>query len=229
MRTRAIILDIEGTMSPISFVKDVLFPYARERLPETIRTRHAEPQVAAAIREVARLAEMRSVDLEAVIQVLLEWCDSDRKVLPLKVLQGLIWQRGYEEGALRAPVYPDVLPAIRSWSASGAALYIYSSGSIEAQQLLMRYSTAGDLSGYLSGYFDLTTGSKLESDSYRAIRAAIGHEAGELLFLSDSLAEVAAARDAGWQVRLVQRDAPPADCEFPIARNFADVLPDARA
>lgn len=184
----AILTDIEGTTSSISFVADTLFPYARARL-------------------AAHLAEHPDDAAGFDAATLAAWSDADRKHPVLKSVQGRIWRRGYETGELRGHVYPDAVDALRRWHAAGIPLYVYSSGSIEAQQLLFGHSEAGDLRPLFSGWFDLASGSKLESASYAGIAAAIGRDPADILFLSDSPAEIAAAHAAGMAVRLIDRAA----------------------
>jgi len=194
-KPKAILLDIEGTTSSISFVADELFPYARRHLAEFVAN-HLE--------ECAPiLAEVPGDD---PIATLLEWIDEDRKATPLKTLQGLIWAQGYANGELKGHVYPDTPEAMRRWSAAGVPVHIYSSGSIAAQKLIFGRSIAGDLTPLLSGYFDTTTGPKRERGSYARIAEAIGLAPGDILFVSDVQAEVDAARAAGLQALLIDRD-----------------------
>jgi enolase-phosphatase E1 len=195
MPLKAILLDIEGTTSSISFVADELFPYARRHLAAYVEN---HPEESAPI-----LAEVPGND---PIATLLEWIDEDRKATPLKTLQGLIWARGYADGELKGHVYPDTPEAMRRWKAAEVPIYIYSSGSIAAQKLIFGHSIAGDLTSLLSGYFDTTTGSKRERESYAKIASAIGVAPGDLLFVSDIRAEVDAARDAGLRALLIDRD-----------------------
>jgi enolase-phosphatase E1 len=220
---RAIILDIEGTTTPIAFVRDVLFPYARARLPAVLRDKHQDPDIAALIYEATQLAGGRPLGIEEVTLLFLTWCDADLKLPPLKALQGIVWRQGYLDGTLRSPVYPDVPQALRKWRARGIDHYVYSSGSVDAQRLLFRYSDQGDLTVYFRGYFDATIGPKTAADSYRAIQRAIGHHAADLLFLSDSSAEIAAARSAGWQALLVERDGPMPGREPPAIACFSEL------
>lgn len=188
----AVLLDIEGTTTPISFVQDVLFPYARAALPDFLAAHGADPEAAAAVSEVRRLAPGR-----AVLDTLLHWMDQDAKVTPLKTLQGLVWRSGYADGALRGTLYPDVAPCLRRWSTAGLRLAVFSSGSSEAQRLLFAHTPEGDLSGLFSGFFDTRVGSKREAESYDRLAIALGLPAAELLFLSDVEAELDAAATAG--------------------------------
>ena len=194
---RAVVTDIEGTTSSIAFVKDVLFPHARARLPGFVREHATRPDVAAMLDDARALAGDPSLDVDGVVARLVGWIDEDRKAPPLKALQGLIWQEGYAAGDYRGHVYVDVAPALRRWHAAGVRLYVYSSGSVAAQRLLFGHSTAGDLTPLLSGYFDTGVGAKTSPDSYRAITASIGLAAPAILFLSDVPAELDAARAAG--------------------------------
>jgi enolase-phosphatase E1 len=192
-------------------VRDVLFPYAQSHLAEFIGARRADPEVARLLRESALVAHEPDANEVRVIALLRGWIDEDRKITPLKTLQGRIWAEGYARGELRGHVYPDAAAGLRRWHAAGAALYVFSSGSIAAQKLLFGHSTAGNLTPLFRGYFDTTIGAKGEAQAYRRIAEAIGVSLPDVLFLSDREAELEAAADAGWQVACVARpdDAPP--------------------
>ena len=200
---RAILTDIEGTTSSISFVADVLFPYARERLGSYCA---AHPTVVAPI-----LAEVEAIEPGDPIATMTRWIDEDRKITPLKTLQGLIWDSGFREGAFRGHIYPDAVAGLRRWHAAGLKLYVFSSGSIAAQKLIFGFSEAGDLTPLFSGYFDTTTGPKREAVAYTRIAEAIGLTVGEILFLSDVAAETDAAKAAGMQALLIDRGGGAAD------------------
>ncbi|WP_369938870.1 acireductone synthase [Xanthomonas medicagonis] len=201
---QAILTDIEGTTSSISFVKDVLFPYARRALPDFVRAHGQEPQVRRWLDAVA--TECGGICSDAVIvETLQGWIDQDRKHTALKALQGMIWETGYREGAYRAHFYPEVADVLRGWHAAGLTLYVYSSGSVPAQKQFFGYSEAGDLIDLVSGWFDTEIGGKREVASYRAIVAALGVPAERIVFLSDVVEELDAARDAGLQTRLLDR------------------------
>lgn len=197
MPIKAILTDIEGTTSAVSFVFDVLFPYAREHLPQYVRSHADEPAVAAQIEAVRSESGEADADVERVIDILLDWIASDRKATSLKALQGMVWAEGYRAGQLKGHVYPDAAAALKRWKQLGFDLYVYSSGSIQAQKLIFGCSEAGDLTPLFSGYFDTTSGHKREADSYRRIAAAIGLPAEQVLFLSDVVEELDAARQAG--------------------------------
>ncbi len=203
MTIRAIVTDIEGTTTPIAFVHEVLFPYARSRLAEFCSSHQAEPEVAAALEAVR--VESDAQTLDEVVAVLLQWMDEDRKAGPLKALQGMIWQAGYEEGVLKGQVYDDAAALLMCWQSQGLKLYVYSSGSIAAQKLIFGFSDKGDLTPLFSGYFDTAVGAKVDAGSYAAIAATIGIAPAEILFLTDMPAEVLAARTAGMRVAQIDR------------------------
>ena len=199
----AIVTDIEGTTSSIAFVKDVLFPYAEARLKAFV-TAHAG-EVACILDEV-RGIEGKALSDDHAAEVLLAWSKADRKIGPLKALQGMIWAEGYASGEIKGHIYPDSPRALRAWHAARIPLYVYSSGSVEAQKLLFGHTGAGNLTLLFSGYFDTRIGGKLAADSYARIAAEIGAAPGRLLFLSDHPGEIAAAVAAGWQTQLVDRE-----------------------
>lgn len=206
MPIKAILTDIEGTTSAVSFVFDVLFPFAVKHLPDFVREHAGEPAVAAQLEAVRAESGEPEADVERVIAILLEWIAADRKATPLKALQGMVWEQGYRAGQLKGHVYPDAVEALRQWHAAGYVLYVYSSGSIQAQKLIFGCSEAGDLTPLFSGYFDTTSGGKRESESYARIAAAIGRPAGEILFLSDVVQELDAAREAGMATCCLARE-----------------------
>lgn len=200
----AILTDIEGTTSSISFVRDVLFPYARERLPAFVAAHGDDPQVRALLDQVA--IEHGSMCQDAmIVETLQGWIDEDRKHTALKALQGMIWNDGYTRGDFTAPLYPDVAPALRTWHAAGHSLAVYSSGSVPAQKLLFSHSDAGDLTPLFSHYFDTQVGHKRDADSYRRIVERLGRDPQDIVFLSDVVEELDAAREAGMRTVLLDR------------------------
>jgi len=203
---KAIVTDIEGTTSSISFVKDVLFPYAADKLPDYIRQNRNNPAVQEQLRATAIAARLDGNDTEGLVKQLLQWMREDKKITPLKSLQGLVWQYGYEHGAYKAHIYADAAAQLKRWHAQGLALFVYSSGSIHAQKLFFKYSEAGDLTPLFNDYFDTTAGPKQEAASYRKIASAIGLPANELLFLSDIEGELNAAKQAGFQTAWLVRE-----------------------
>lgn len=223
-----VLLDIEGTTTPLTFVHDVLFPYARVRVRAYLEDAASDPEIRQIVEDLRRglpgsgfapppehqplvdrtraaNGEPREADVVRYVHWLM---DRDRKSGSLKALQGRIWEQGYATGALRGEVYPDVPEAFARWTAGGVRIGIYSSGSVLAQKLLFANSTAGDLSRFLSGYFDTAVGAKRESVSYRRIVEALDRAASRVLFVSDVAAELDAAREAGLQTVLAVR--PPA-------------------
>jgi enolase-phosphatase E1 len=202
---KAILTDIEGTTSSISFVKDVLFPYARKRLPAFVETHADEPETQHWLHEAAKEAGLVSATREEIIDLLIGWIDADRKSTALKALQGMIWAAGYADGEYRAHVYPEVPARLRAWRDAGMRLYVYSSGSVAAQKLLFAHTDAGDLTPLFAGYFDTETGAKRDARSYQRIAEAAGVPASGILFLSDIVEELDAARTAGMQTTLLAR------------------------
>ena len=202
---KAIVTDIEGTTSSLSFVKDVLFPYARKHITTFVRQHADEVEVKAQLDEVKQLVG-KELDLEAVTQQLKQWIDEDQKITPLKTLQGMIWEAGYKAGDFTGHVYEDAVCKLRDWHAQGIKLYVFSSGSVKAQQLIFGYSDFGDLTALFTGYFDTRIGSKREAQAYDQIARSITVPADEILFLSDIEQELDAASEAGMQTFLLTRD-----------------------
>ncbi|MDH6109384.1 enolase-phosphatase E1 [Kitasatospora sp. MAP12-15] len=199
-----VVLDIEGTTSSLSHVRDVLFPYARRRLRDWLEL--PLPDVAAVVAEVRERTGRPAASLDEVHRVLLDWLDRDVKAPPLKTLQGLIWQQGYAAGELSSQVYEDVPPALRRWREQGAALHVYSSGSVLAQREWFRHTGAGDLREHFTQHFDTRSpGSKTEPGSYREIAARLAAAPDGILFCSDHQGELDAARAAGLRTLGVRR------------------------
>ena len=224
IKIKAVVADIEGTTSSISFVHEVLFPYAGRQLPEFVRRHVDDPEVASLLEDVKGEAGEPDAGLERLIEILLRWIAEDRKVTPLKTLQGQVWEHGYRRGDFTGHVYADTAPAMRRWSDRGARIFIYSSGSVKAQQLLFEHSDAGDLRPLIAGYFDTHVGSKRDPASYQAIVERIGLPAAEILFLSDVTEELDAAADAGMKTMLIARDEPARSGRHPVARDFDEVV-----
>ncbi|WP_247269674.1 MULTISPECIES: acireductone synthase [Pseudomonas] len=199
MSIKVILTDIEGTTSAVSFVFDVLFPYAAKHLPDFVRQNAERADVAEQLDAVRRDSNAPQADVERVVEILLSWIEEDRKATPLKALQGMVWAQGYHAGQLKGHVYPDAVEALKRWHQAGYQLFVYSSGSIQAQKLIFGCSEAGDLTPLFSGYFDTTSGPKREAQSYTNIQQAIGVEPQDILFLSDIVEELDAAQSAGLQ------------------------------
>jgi 2,3-diketo-5-methylthio-1-phosphopentane phosphatase/methylthioribulose-1-phosphate dehydratase len=206
---RAILTDIEGTTSALAMLKEVLAPYARAHLAAFLGARREHPEVQEALRATRALAQEPAADEARTLAILERWIDEDRKAPPLKTLQGLVWERGFRDGSLRAHLYPDVVPALRALKTAGLELYVYSSGSVHAQRLFFEHSIEGDVRSLFDGFFDTTSGAKLEPDSYRGIARTLGLDPAALLFLSDAQAELDAAEAAGLCVLGVAREGNP--------------------
>jgi enolase-phosphatase E1 len=216
-RIRGILLDIEGTTTPIAFVHDVLFSYARSESRTYLEEHFGSAEL---VEDIALLREEHSADLtlndqppplfegarDAQISSIVAYVgwliDRDRKSTGLKSLQGKIWEQGYLNGTLKAQVFPDVAPALERWHHDGLRVAIFSSGSALAQHLLFAHTEAGDLTRYINRYFDTTVGPKTEPGSYRQIAAELDLPAGEVLFISDVVNELDAANDAGMRTVL---------------------------
>ncbi len=218
---RAVLLDIEGTTTPLAFVRDVLFPYARAHMPEFITRHHEKPAMAEQLRCIYEIIGAR-LELKELGSLLQAWIDQDRKAPPLKSLQGMVWRAGYQSGEIKGQVYSDAVDAMREWQRAGLFLYIYSSGSVEAQKLLFRHSEHGDLSGLFSGYFDLAVGGKKDRESYAAIAHSIGLPPESILFISDVKEELDAAEGAGMQsVWVVRQGDLSTEVPYKLARDFS--------
>jgi enolase-phosphatase E1 len=202
---KAIVTDIEGTTSSLSFVKDVLFPYARQHVPDFIRLHKNDEQVAGLLADARREAGVELND-EQLIAQFIDWIDRDQKITPLKSLQGLIWQAGYLQGDFDGHIYEDAARRLQYFKEQGYALYVYSSGSVQAQKLLFGNTVYGDLTLLFSGYFDTHIGGKKSVESYQRIAEQINLPAAEILFLSDIKEELDAARLAGFETYWLVRE-----------------------
>ena len=205
---KAIVTDIEGTTSSLSFVKEILFPYARANLADYIRLHAEEPPIKLLLEATSKELGV-ALDTEQAITQLIQWLDEDKKATPLKCLQGLIWEAGYKKGDFKGHVYQDAVDNLKNWKAKGLDLYIYSSGSVYAQKLLFEHTEYGDLTPLFSGYFDTHIGGKKERDSYLTIANQVGISADQLLFLSDIKEELDAAKAAGFKTIGLTRDGLP--------------------
>lgn len=203
---KAIVTDIEGTTSSISFVKEVLFPYAAKAFPGFLDAHWQDKTVQALISAAAEESGQALETPEQASALFQQWIAEDRKATSLKALQGMIWKQGYQNGDYTAHLYSDTAKCLKQWKQQGLDLYVYSSGSIPAQKLFFGYSDEGDLTALFSGYFDTTSGHKQEVQSYRNIQADIGLPAEQLLFLSDVEAELDAAAEAGLRTIRLDRE-----------------------
>lgn len=241
-QTRAVLLDIEGTTTPVEFVYEILFPFARSHVREFVEQHFNSEAVRAdveALREEHRADALKgngppawgedsaSLLLASAVSYVHWLMDQDRKSRALKSLQGKIWEGGYRTGRLRGQVYADVPPAFERWKKQGRGIYIFSSGSVLAQKLIFAHTTEGNLTQYLNGYFDTTTGAKTSAASYQSIGKKIGAPAAEILFVSDVAAELDAARDAGMGTALCVRPGSrePEQSAHTVIHTFDEILP----
>ena len=224
MTIKAVVTDIEGTTSSISFVHDVLFPYASRKLSDFVHAHQDEVDVRQLLLETRTEAGEPDADIDRTVEILLQWIQQDRKATPLKALQGLIWEQGFNNGDFTGHVYEDAVRNLQAWHQSGIELYVYSSGSVHAQQLLFGHSDAGSLLHLFKGYFDTNIGHKREVTSYQAIAESISLPAEQILFLSDIVEELDAARDAGMQTIQLVRDDNVITGSHVIAHDFDQIV-----
>jgi enolase-phosphatase E1 len=225
---KAIVTDIEGTTSALSFVKETLFPFAYKNLPDYIYDN--ESDVAHVLEAVKAEEKNQDLSTEELIEVMLRYIEEDQKVTPLKELQGMIWEEGYNSGELVGHIYDDALEGLKRWKDQGIKLYVYSSGSVPAQKMLFGHTKAGDLNNLFSGYYDTNTGGKKDVRSYQAIAEDINLPPENILFLSDSTDEIAAASDAGMNVIILDREKSLFDTlGYTIVPTFDDILNEAVA
>lgn len=220
---RVILTDIEGTTSSISFVHDVLFPFAAKHLPGFVTAHRDERAVAAQLDAVAAKSGVDRQDVEGLVEVLQQWIREDRKETSLKALQGMVWEQGYQQGELKGHIYPDAADYLQRWHDRGLRLFVYSSGSVKAQKLIFGFTSEGDFTPFFSGYFDTRIGGKKEADSYRNILKELGVEPGTVLFLSDVEAELEAAEAAGMKTAWLVREGELPDTGRFVARDFSEV------
>ncbi|KAJ1661887.1 enolase-phosphatase E1 [Coemansia sp. RSA 1813] len=244
-----VLLDIEGTTTPISFVHDVLFPYVTNNAKEFLEQRWTDPEVQKHVRAIAEqankdvdagivsavpvdlgsvdLSQQSTADVRQKVLANIEWqMKADRKIGALKGLQGYMWRFGYEDGQLKGVMYDDAVDAIRRWTENNCKVYIYSSGSVEAQKLIFGHSDHGDLLPYISGHYDTRVGSKLEASSYTTIANDIGLAPERILFVSDNIDEIRAADCVGMQTVVSFRpgNASIDDIvKFKTTENFMDI------
>lgn len=215
-----ILTDIEGTTTSVKFVYDILFPYFREHISE-LKDMTSDLEVQKAFKKTVELSyslegiKIQSVD--EVIKTLLRWSLEDRKITPLKSVQGILWEKGYKSREIKGHIYEDVAPNLEKWQKSNLKMGVFSSGSIAAQKLIFGFSEVGDLTPYFSNYFDTTTGGKKEMETYPKIAEELALEPENILFLSDIMEELEAADEAGFQT--VQLIRPGTGKSWPVSVN----------
>jgi enolase-phosphatase E1 len=219
---KAILTDIEGTTSSLSYVKEVMFPYSKERLRGFLSEHWHEERIQKIIKGLKEKLKM-PVDLELAVKTFEEWIDRDLKEGLLKELQGHIWEEGFLKGELKGHIYPDAYEKLKEWKERGYRLFVYSSGSVKAQKLFFGHTEYGDLTSLFEGFFDTSVGGKKEAASYLRIARQMGLEPQEVLFLSDVEEELVASYSAGMKVILVEREPKDRESPFVKVRNFYEV------
>jgi enolase-phosphatase E1 len=218
----AIVTDIEGTTTSVSFVYDVLFPYARKHMSSFISKHRNDQRVISQLALINKETGKELDELQA-IQQLLQWMDEDRKISPLKTIQGLIWEDGYNNGNFTGHIYNDVPPVLKQWRDLNISLYVYSSGSVAAQKLLFSHTEFGDLTPYFTDFFDTEIGNKKEPLSYSRITETLAVEPNKILFISDITDELAAAEAAGIKTILIDREGINKPGKYILAQNFNEI------
>lgn len=225
-----VVVDIEGTTSASEFVYAVLFPYATTRFRPWLEAHGTEPETARIIAAVGEELGLADPTTDQVVDALERWVAEDRKVTPLKTLQGLIWEDGFASGDLTSHFFDDAIAALQAWHDRGIPVSVYSSGSVLAQRNWYGHSPRGDLTGWITDYFDTANaGPKKEVHSYEAIATALSTPPGAILFCSDVVAELDAAHAAGWQVVRVRRPGEPhaaEDSEYPEVADMTEIRVD---
>ncbi len=228
---RAILCDIEGTTTALAFVHETLFPLSRLDLPQFLKINWSDPELSPVIQKLKgetslhRGKPVDSITVEDAVQLLIQWIDADRKETTLKTIQGKIWKNAFESGSVKGHVYPDVPCMWNEWKSQGQRIYIFSSGSVEAQKLIFKHSECGDLSHLIDGYFDTATGPKKEHDSYRKIAIALNLDPSEMLFLSDTDLELDAAAKASMQTIRLNRETAPCESTHTTVHSFTEIQP----
>ena len=226
---KALLTDIEGTITRVSFVKDILFPYAAKKLAAFVNAHQQDPIVAQQIAAVKTLIDKPNASTDEVISTLLEWIDADKKITPLKQLQGLIWQTGYENGDFTGHIYPDAYDFLVAQQHAGQQLYVYSSGSVKAQHLIFHYSDFGDIRPLFTDYFDTKVGAKQEPSAYENIIEQLPFAANEVLFLSDIVTELDAAKSVGIKTLHLIRDGQPSSPAHNFINDFSQFTAESLA
>ncbi|MEK7235990.1 MAG: acireductone synthase [Nitrospirota bacterium] len=223
---RCVLMDIEGTIISVAFVREVLFPYAKRRLAAFLREQHEEPAIrqwAEACQDTVMQEHGQRPPYEELSGILGRWIEEDRKHPGLKAIQGMIWHEGYRTGAFAPDLYDDVAPALNRWRRNGLRLALYSSGSEQAQRLLVEHTTDGNLTRLFSNFFDTRIGAKTEMPSYQRIADRMALRSEDMLFLSDTEQELDAAVAAGLQTAHIVRPGTRPGTRHPICSTFDDL------
>lgn len=219
-----ILMDVEGTTTSKDFVFKVLFPFSYEKLPQFLLQYKTDAKVQKLLAELSIELKLHStISNNEAVKVLRNWIDEDKKHPILKSIQGMIWEEGYLSGALKSHVYEDVPVSMKKWKDSGMSLCIYSSGSVQAQKLLFHYCEKGNLTPLLTQYFDTQVGGKRVASSYAEIAKQLNASSSHILFLSDIEEELVAAKEAQYQVALINRDQSKHSGQFLDHVSFEDI------
>lgn len=219
---KAVLIELEGAAVPMSFMTGTLTPLVHARLGAFIAEHASDPDVEEALEETGRLLGGFDLKIEEAEALLLRWMKQNRKATPLKTIQGLLWRESYEAGSITSELYPDVAQSLRSWASAGRRLFVYSSNSILAQQLLLSHNASGDLTSLFEDFFDTSVGQKIEPASYRAIAERLALPAESVLALSGDSEELDAAQSAGLATTLIARDGA-TDDRHPVCPDFASL------
>ncbi|MDP5146272.1 acireductone synthase [Shewanella sp. ULN5] len=223
MSIRAIIVDTAGTTTDLNFIQDVLFPYSKKAMADFLTQNQDNALVDYCISDVKDIALEPDASLERVTEILNQWIEEDRKVTPLKTLQGLIWKQGYNRSEFKGHIYPDFIDNIERILAANIRIYSFSSGSVDAQKLLFSHTDAGDLTAHFSGHFDTRTGNKLDKQAYSNICNTISLKPKQMLFISDMVEELKAADAAGMLTCQMVREPNSRTAKFKIITSFDEL------
>lgn len=223
MGIRAIVVDTAGTTTDLNFIQETLFPYSARVMAEFLTEQQHNPLVDYCMSDVRDIALEPDADVARVAEILVQWIAEDRKVTPLKTLQGLIWKQGYGKGEFKGHIYPDFIEAIKRYRAQGLRVYSFSSGSVDAQKLLFGHSDGGDLTELFNGHFDTRTGNKLDKQAYCNIVNTISLTPRQILFVSDLVDELKAAEAAGMITCQMVRDSAIRTGKYRIIQNFDEL------
>ncbi|TKB46228.1 acireductone synthase [Ferrimonas sediminicola] len=223
MGIQAVIVDTAGTTTDYDFIKKVLFSYSAKEMARFIEENQEQVVVSHCIDDVKELAGEPDADLARVVEILLQWIAEDQKATPLKTIQGMIWRQGYRQGDLEGHIYPDALESLKSLKAQGKRIYSFSSSSTEAQELLFQHSQFGDLRNLFHGHFDTHMGQKVEPQAYRNIINTISMWPNLILFVSDRLEELNAAKAAGLKTCQIVRSEGIRQGKHPVIQEFSQL------
>jgi enolase-phosphatase E1 len=224
MGIRAIVVDTAGTTTDLNFIQDVLFPYSYKIMPEFLEQHQLQVLVDCCINDVRDIALEPQASVARVAEILQQWISEDRKLTPLKTLQGLIWKQGYDSLEFQGQIYPDFIDAINRFHGQGLSIYSFSSGSVDAQKLLFSHCEAGDLTPLFNGHFDTRIGNKLDKQAYNNICNTIGLQPKQIIFISDSQEELTAAAAAGMMTCHMARKTADSHDQHRQVRSFAELM-----